>query len=168
MIQPHIDIYAGNDKKEAEFIACNEAKQHYTKLSTQSTSSNDRSSTIKASNNDQQSTQETTLQNFFRTCGIVVQTTSPDFKPSTIKEEIAHYMATNNFYSTYSQYWNSNKDRLPTLSSFVRHYNIMCATATDCESAFSVAGFIHRKNRSSSAPSALRYSMVLRDQNEHN
>ena len=77
-------------------------------------------------------------------------------------------MVTNNFYSTFSQYWNSNKDRLPILSSFVRHYNIMCATSIDCESAFSIAGFIHRKNRSSLAPSALRYSMVLRDQNKHN
>ncbi|CAF4085958.1 unnamed protein product [Rotaria magnacalcarata] len=157
-----------DDKKETEIIICNEAKQHYINLSIQSTSSHSKSSTIKSSTNDQQCNQEATLKIFFQTCGIVVEETPSGFKPSTIKQKIAHYMATNNFYATFSQYWSSNKDHLPILSSFVRHYNIMCATSIDCESAFSIAGFIHRKNRSSLAPSTLRYSMILRDQNKHN
>ncbi|CAF4750603.1 unnamed protein product, partial [Rotaria magnacalcarata] len=149
-----------NDKKEAETIICNEAKQHYTKLNSQSLTS----SITKPSNKEQQSSQATMLQNFFLTCGIKLQATSTIFKPSTIKEEIAQYVATVNLYQTFSQYWYANKDRLPILSSFVRQYNIMCVTSIDCESSFSIAGFLHRKNRSSLAPSTLRYSMILREQ----
>ncbi|CAF4645497.1 unnamed protein product, partial [Rotaria socialis] len=153
-----------NDKKEAETIICNEAKQHYKKLNSQSLTSSNQSSITKPSNKEQQSSQATILQNFFLTCGIKLQATSTAFKPSTIKEEIAQYVATVNLYQTFSQYWYANKDRLPILSSFVRQYNIMCATSIDCESSFSIAGFIHRKNRSSLAPSTLRYSMILREQ----
>ncbi|CAF4810968.1 unnamed protein product, partial [Rotaria magnacalcarata] len=154
-------------KKEAETIICNEAKQHYTKLNSQSLTSSNQSSITKPSNKEQQSSQATMLQKFFLTCGIKLQATSTAFKPSTIKEEIAQYVATVNLYQTFSQYWYANKDRLPILSSFVRQYNIMCATSIDCESSFSIAGFLHRKNRSSLAPSTLRYSMILREQVEN-
>jgi hypothetical protein len=153
-----------NDKKEAETIIINEAKQHHIKLNSQSLSSSSQSSIIKPSNKNEQDNQAKILQNFFITCGIGVQTTPVNFKPSTIKEELAQYIVTFSLYQTFSQYWDSNKDRLPILSSFVRQYNSMCATSIDCESAFSIAGFVHRKNRSSLAPSTLRYSMMLREQ----
>ena len=115
-----------------------------------------------SSNENEHDNQLNCLQNLFQTCGMPVQSTSPSFTPSTIKEEIAQYIATCNRQS-FSTYWNNNKDRLPILSSIVRQYNVMCATSIDCESAFSVAGHIHRKNRSSLAPSTLRYTMLLRE-----
>ena len=40
------------------------------------------------------------------------------------------------------------KGHLPILSSFVRKYSIICATLVDCKNAFSVADFLHQKNRS--------------------
>ncbi|CAF2130517.1 unnamed protein product [Rotaria magnacalcarata] len=132
-------------KKESETIICNEAKQHYTKLNAQSLTSSNQSSITKPSNKEQ-------------------QTTSTSFKPSTIKEEITQYVVMINLYQTFNQYWYANKDRLPIFSSFVRQYNIMCATSIDCESYFNIAGFLHRKNRSSLSPSTLRYSMILREQ----
>lgn len=155
-----------NDVKEAEIIIINEAKPNYMKINSESSSSLSQSSTTTPSNIDEQNSQEKMLQNFFMAYGIERErpTTSSIFKPASIKEEIAQYVATRNLYPTFSQYWCANKDRLPILSSFVRKYNIMCATSIDCESAFSVAAYLHRKSRSALAPSTLRYSMILREQ----
>ena len=72
-------------------------------------------------------------------------------------------LETQNRFQSCSEYWTIHKGHLPILSSFVRKYNIICATLVDCENAFSVADFLHRRNRSSLAPSTLRYSMVLRE-----
>ncbi|CAF2075590.1 unnamed protein product [Rotaria magnacalcarata] len=130
----------------------------------QSLTSSNQSSITKPSNKEQQSSQATMLQNFFITCGIKLQATSTSFKPSTIKEEITQYVVTINLYQTFNQYWYANKDRLPIFSSFVRQYNIMCATSIDYESSFNIADFLHHKNRSSLSPSTLRYSMILREQ----
>lgn len=147
-----------DEKAEAEVIISNEAPTHYGKL----LSVKDQSSTIASSNGNEQDNQLNSLQNLLEACGIPIQSTSPCFKPSTIKEEISHYIATLDRQS-FGTYWNNNKERLPILSSIVRQYNIMCATSIHCESAFSVAGHIHRKNRSSLAPSTLRYTMLLRE-----
>ena len=149
-----------DDKKEAEVIISNEAPIHYAKLSS---SSSRQSSTTTSSNQNEQDNQLITLKNLFQTCGVPVQSTTPGFKPSTIKEEISQYIATINERLIFSTYWNNNKERLPILSSIARQYNVMCATSIDCESAFSIAGHIHRKNRSSLAPSTLRYTMLLRE-----
>ncbi|CAF1303921.1 unnamed protein product [Rotaria sp. Silwood1] len=153
-----------DDQKEAETIISNEAQQHYTKLNSQLLSSSSQSSITTSSNKDKQNNEANILKNFFISCGIELHTASSDFKLSTIKEELAQYIAPQKRFQTCSEYWNANKDRLPVLSSFVRQYNIMCATSIDCESAFSIARFIHRKSRSALAPSSLRYSMVLREQ----
>jgi hypothetical protein len=152
-----------NDKKEAEAIIINVAQAHYTKLNSQSLLPTSQASMTTPSNKNGRVSKLSILQNLFETCGIPMQSTSSVFKPSTVKEEIAHYIATLRPHQEFSHYWSNNKDRLPVLSSIVRQYNIMCATSIDCESAFSVAGHIHRKNRSSLAPSTLRYSMLLRE-----
>ncbi|CAF4987944.1 unnamed protein product, partial [Rotaria sp. Silwood1] len=158
-----------DDKKEAEAIISNEAMEHYAKINSRSLSSTNSSSLSNTSSNkNQPENQSNTLDNLFIACGLSVniKTTTLTLKPSNIKEEIARYIATLNQYKTFSEYWDENQQQLPILSSIARRYNIMCATAIDCESAFSIAGFLQRKNRSNLAPSTLRYSMILREQKQ--
>ena len=131
-----------DDKKEAEAILCNEAKVHYEKLKSKSVSSSHQSAITTSSNQQQQDKQSNSLQNLFITCGVPLQSTITTWKQSTIKEEIARYVATINQHKSFSQYWNKNKDQLPILSSIVQHYNIICATSITGESAFSIAGFL--------------------------
>jgi len=131
-----------NDKKEAETIIFNEAEAHYAKLNSNPLSSSSQSSITKPLNTNEQESQSSTFQNLFLACGMSLQTATPISKALTIEEEIAQYIATLTCHQSFSQYWSNNKDRLPILSSIVRQYNIICATSIDCESAFSIAGFI--------------------------
>ncbi|CAF1189192.1 unnamed protein product [Rotaria sp. Silwood1] len=155
-----------DDKIEAETIIINEAKAHYAQVNANSSSSNQSSTVTPINKNERQDNQSIFLQNLFIACGFEPQTTTSIFKPSTIKEELAQYVTTISSYQSFSQYWYEKKDCLPILSSIVRKYNIMCSTSIDCESSFSIAGFVQRKNRSSLSPSTLRYSMLLREQNK--
>ncbi len=152
-----------DDKKEAEAIIINEAPTQYERLKSQQPLSTLQSSSVLASNENDSRNQSNSLKYLFESCGIRMESEPAIFTPSTIREEIAQYVTTVNSNQTLSQYWDFNQDRLPILASFVRKYNVMCATSVDCESAFSVAGHIHRKSRSSLAPSTLRYTMLLRE-----
>jgi hypothetical protein len=53
------------------------------------------------------------------------------------------------------------------LARLVRHYCIMPMTSVASESAFSMAGYIQRKHRSSLSATTLRYSMLLRNLEPH-
>jgi hypothetical protein len=44
----------------------------------------------------------------------------------------------------------------------VRYYGVIPATSVPSESAFSVAGYINRKERSSMAPATLKRSMFVK------
>ena len=45
----------------------------------------------------------------------------------------------------------------------MRKTNIICATSCASESAFSIAGYIQRRNRSSLSSQVLRYSIMCKD-----
>ena len=70
--------------------------------------------------------------------------------------------------STYKQaqefetFWNEKQTLLPILSSLVRRFSIIPATSVASESAFSLAGYINRKQRCSLSPTTIRYLMVLK------
>ncbi|CAF4374202.1 unnamed protein product, partial [Rotaria sp. Silwood2] len=106
-----------DDKIEAETIIINEAKAHYAKVNANSSSSNQSSTVTPINKNEQQDNQSIFLQNLFIACGFEAQTTTSIFKPSTIKEELAQYVATISSYQSFSQYWYEKKDCLPILSS---------------------------------------------------
>ncbi|CAF1314845.1 unnamed protein product [Rotaria sordida] len=83
-------------------------------------------------------------------------------KPLSLKEEFGMYMSTYKQSTDFETFWNQKQHMLPILTSFVRRYSIIPATSVASESAFSVAGYVQRKQRSSLSPTTLRYLMLLK------
>lgn len=81
----------------------------------------------------------------------------------TIQQEIGYYISSIDRETEFESFWKSNQYNLPKLTNLVRCYCMMPATSVASESAFSVAGYIQRKNRSSLSPATLRFLMLLRD-----
>lgn len=81
----------------------------------------------------------------------------------TIQQEIGSYISSIDGTTDFHMFWKNNQHKLPGLAFLVRRFCIMPVTSVASESAFSVAGYVQRKQRSSLAPSTLRYSMLLRD-----
>ncbi len=63
----------------------------------------------------------------------------------------------------FSEYWCTHEEQLSLMSATVRRANIIPASSVPCESTFSVAGYIRRKERSSLSPVAIKHSLVLKD-----
>ena len=80
----------------------------------------------------------------------------------TLKEELSLYLSKCKASNDFDTFWKENQTSMPLLASFVRRYGIIPATSVASESAFSVAGYVNRKQRSSLSPSTLRYLMVLK------
>ncbi|CAF1216161.1 unnamed protein product [Adineta ricciae] len=112
------------------------------------------------------SKQTSSLNEFLSICEMTLPecTPTPFVKETfTFKEELCHYMATNRSQSDFAKYWLQEEKNLPKLLQFVKRYNCIPATSVPAESAFSVAGYIQRKTRSSLSTTGLRYSMILRE-----
>ena len=60
-------------------------------------------------------------------------------------------------------FWNQNKTVLPRLYSLTKQYCAMCGASVPSESAFSIAGFINRKQRAAMCPNMIKWSMFLKD-----
>jgi hypothetical protein len=89
--------------------------------------------------------------------------TSSTLKTLTIDEELSRYIAKATSGGDFQPFWNTHQSLFPRLAQLVRRYGIVPATSIASEAAFSVAGFIQRKQRSSLSPLTLQYSMVLKD-----
>ena len=94
-------------------------------------------------------------------------------KTRTIREEVAFYLTCLNDSRTrgdaenkFSEFWLKNGKNIPLLASLVRKYSFIPASSVASESAFSVAGYVNRKERSSLSSDNLTYSMLLRDYNK--
>ncbi|CAF0817450.1 unnamed protein product [Rotaria sordida] len=85
-------------------------------------------------------------------------------KPFTLKQEFSFHISTSTSTSSkdFQTYWNENKTRLPILASYARRYNCAPSTSAASESAFSVAGYVDRKQRASLSTTTLRYLMLLK------
>ena len=81
----------------------------------------------------------------------------------TTKEELAQYISTKSQYSDLTVFWRENEQKLPKLSSLVRKYCMIQASSVASESAFSIANYVKRKERSALSAENLRYSMFLRE-----
>lgn len=108
-----------------------------------------------------------TIEQFKNFCRVTPVTTTPQNqhsmpRPLSIKEELSMYMSTYKQSNDFESFWNQKQKLLPTLSLFVRRYNIIPATSVASESAFSVAGYVQRKQRASLSPTTLRYLMLLK------
>ena len=63
----------------------------------------------------------------------------------------------------FQAFWRKNESISQTLTDLAKKVNIICATSSAAESAFSVAGFIQRKHRSNLKSKRLRFSILLRE-----
>ena len=63
----------------------------------------------------------------------------------------------------FQQFWVLHHHRLPRLAGLVRRPNVIPATSVTNEALFSVANFLHRKQRASFSPKTLRYLLVLKN-----
>ncbi|CAF4093339.1 unnamed protein product [Adineta steineri] len=108
----------------------------------------------------------TSLNKFLRACEISLpsnSTTTTVNKKLSFKEELRHYMATAHLSSNFAEYWLQKEEILPQLLQFAKRYNCIPTSSVPSESAFSLAGHVHRKARSSLSSTAIRYSMVLHE-----
>ncbi|CAF3438375.1 unnamed protein product, partial [Rotaria sp. Silwood2] len=107
------------------------------------------------------------IDSLFSLCGISSPSvdTPPAKKNWSIDEEIGFYMSSINVEQPMklSHYWSAQESRLPLMSAIVRRISIIPSSAVPCESTFSIAGYIRRKQRCSLSTSAIRYSLVLKD-----
>jgi len=106
------------------------------------------------------------LDEFYRLCGVPLSSNlhaASINKQLSFKEELCHYMSTARSYSNFSDYWRQHEANLPQLSKFVKRYCCIPATSISSEAAFSIAGHIQRKSRSSLSSTTLRYLMILRN-----
>ncbi|CAF2210409.1 unnamed protein product, partial [Rotaria magnacalcarata] len=93
--------------------------------------------------------------------------TSSATKLYTVQQEIGYYISSIDKETDFQEYWNKNQNCLPILSRMVRHYCIIPITSVASESAFSIAGYVQRKQRCSLSATTLRYSMLLRNLEAH-
>jgi len=112
-------------------------------------------------------TKNSSIETLFSICGVGSSSTSVSTTKTTwsIDEEIGFYLSCVNGEEQwdFSSFWKEQQKRLPLMSAVVRRINIIPASSVPCESAFSVAGYIKRKQRSALSPTTLRYLLVLKD-----
>ena len=91
-------------------------------------------------------------------------------KQRTIREEVAYYLtclndvrANSEATVSFNEFWYKNEKKMPLLASLVRKYSFIPASSVASESAFSVAGYVNRKELSNLSSRNLTYSMLLRD-----
>lgn len=80
-----------------------------------------------------------------------------------INREFNLYMSTYSQSDDFSKYWQTFSSKLPILTCFVKSYSIIPASSVASESAFSIANYIQRKERSNLSSKMLQYSMILRE-----
>ena len=66
------------------------------------------------------------------------------------------------FQIKFREFWMYNKKFLPKLFKMAKRYCFICSTSVASECAFSVAGFINRKERSSLKPRTLRFLILTK------
>ena len=95
-------------------------------------------------------------------CGRTISSSTVK-KPITLDEEISCYIKAAKSADNFQEFWISRHKQLPRLSNLVRRTNVIPATSVASEALFSVASFLHRKQRSSLSSKTLRYLLVLKN-----
>ncbi len=125
-----------------------------------SNSENPSTSSIQKSEKNSRSDE---INDFNNICGVTITKSKDLIKILSTKEELAIYISSKGQYADVSAYWRDHEQKLPKLSSLVRKYGMIQASSVASESAFSIANYIQRKERSSLSAENLRYSIFLRE-----
>jgi len=76
--------------------------------------------------------------------------------------EISLFLSAIKTKDNFKQFWSTHRQSFPRLITLVYRYCLVPATSVASESAFSIAGFIARKQRSSLSSRTLRHLLVLK------
>jgi hypothetical protein len=111
---------------------------------------------------------ESVINKFNTLCGLAARSENEKKeKTLTIKQEISHYIT---FMSQkkleFDEFWRQNSSKLPLLTQLVKKYCCIPATSVASESAFSLANYVNRKERSSLSERTLRYTMLLQEESK--
>lgn len=112
------------------------------------------------------STTANRLKSFREKGGLVdhsSMSTTASAKSLTLRQEFAQLEAFDKEDHTFASFWRKHSSALPILSRMARQFGPIPATSVPSESAFSVAGYVARKTRSSLSAKNLKYSMFLKD-----
>lgn len=101
---------------------------------------------------------------FAEICGVDLNTNKKT-KNASLKDEICMYITRvkDENENDFQKFWQANCSQLPILATIARKCCIIPSSSVASESAFSIANFIQRKERSSLSSKYLKYSMVLRE-----
>ncbi|CAF1008181.1 unnamed protein product [Brachionus calyciflorus] len=91
---------------------------------------------------------KTKLDDFAKKCNFPGHI-SRDPSKKNIKDEKSYYITAISGKNDFSKFWAENSSNLPILTSIVKKTNVISATSVPSESAFRIAGYINRKDRSS-------------------
>jgi hAT family C-terminal dimerisation region len=83
-------------------------------------------------------------------------------RPLTIDVEIALFTNTIKTHTSFKEFWIKHRASFPRLVYLVHRYCIIPATSVASESAFSISGYIARKQRLSLSSKTLRHLLVLK------
>ncbi|CAF3342667.1 unnamed protein product [Rotaria sp. Silwood2] len=97
-------------------------------------------------------------------CGISTTTkTSATYKrPLSLDEELCHYVQAIASAKQFNTFWIENGSKLPNLANIVRQISAIPATSISSEAAFSLSGYLCRKQRTSLGSKSIRQSMILK------
>ncbi|CAM4976506.1 unnamed protein product, partial [Rotaria socialis] len=103
------------------------------------------------------------LEKLAAVCGPTISSTTVTEKFMTLDEEISGYIKAARSADDFQEFWTFYCTKLPRLSNLVRRINVIPATSVTSEALFSVASFLHRKQRASLSSRTLRYLLVLKN-----
>jgi hypothetical protein len=105
-------------------------------------------------------------EKFAKICGIftTTSTSSNIQKTLTYDQELSHYIQAASTANSFNTFWIENGVKLPNLANIVRKICTIPATSVSSESAFSLSGYLFRKQRTSLSAKSIRQSMILKYQ----
>ena len=89
-------------------------------------------------------------------------TSNQSQKRLTHDQELCHYIQAATTATNFSAFWRENNSKLPNLANIVRQISSIPATSISSEAAFSLSGYLFRKQRTSLGSKSIRQSMILK------
>jgi hypothetical protein len=152
-----------DDRKKAKKLIfkklANTSVGHITSSSTSSSSSSSSSTTVTTTTK----VKLNSLEKLAALCGHTVSSSTASNQAMTLDEELSTYIKAAKTADNFQSFWVVYGKKLPRLSSLVRRVNVIPATSVASEALFSIASFLHRKQRSSLSSRTLRYLLVLKN-----
>ncbi|CAF1391925.1 unnamed protein product [Rotaria sp. Silwood1] len=161
LIAAFLDPETHNDMNKNDFAKAMEiVKQKIGKISTTTSTTASTVSRSSPASYSVLSKKDTAKQLMNRLAGI--NTNQTNVRSMSADVEISLFSNAIKTKQTFKEFWSTNGHSFPRLAALVHRYCIVPATSVASESAFSISGFIARKQRSSLSSRTLRQLLVLK------